>query len=84
MIFEFFILGSGLGVLLLEKVENAEQSNVGLALNGCALGSFLFLTCLELIPPEFQTVNKHTKFKFLALSIGFTIMALMSLLPHGH
>ncbi len=52
-------------------------------LDGLALGSFLFVSCIEMIPSEFHKQNKHSPFKFAVLCIGFAAMAAISLL-HFH
>lgn len=61
-----------LGMLINASSSNAEVSKV---LNGLAAGSFLFVSCIEMIPPEFHRHSSHTKWKYLALLVGFGIMA---------
>jgi zinc transporter ZupT len=52
-------------------------------LNGLAVGSFLFVSCIEMIPPEFHKKTRHTPWKFLLLCAGFGMMAIVSTL-HFH
>lgn len=52
-------------------------------LDGLALGSFLFVSCIEMIPSEFHKKNKHAPFKFFVLCLGFVAMAVISIF-HFH
>lgn len=67
--------GSGDG-----KFSWLTRETTSLVLNGLAVGSFLFVSCIEMIPPEFHKKTKHTPFKYLALVAGFGSMAAISAL----
>lgn len=56
---------------------------VSVIFNGLASGSFLFVSCIEMLPPEFHTRNSSTPIKFSAVCLGFLIMAYVSTL-HFH
>lgn len=71
-------LGILLGMLFQKVVVNAEH--VESFLNGCAVGSFIFVSCIEMIPPEFHKKTFHTVWKFAVLCVGFLIMSAVSLL----
>ena len=62
---------------------HAKGSKVGLVLDGLAAGSFLFVSCIEMIPPEFHQRDWHSKFKFLMLTLGFAFMAFIQKF-HSH
>ncbi len=51
---------------------------VSVICNGLASGSFLFVSCIEMIPPEFHTRTESTPLKFLAICLGFLIMAVVA------
>lgn len=70
MLFESITLNS-------PHAELAEQ-----LLNGLAVGSFMFVSCIEMIPPEFHKKTRHTPYKFIALVVGFLLMAGISALHH--
>jgi len=59
--------------------RNTSSQSTSIILNGLAAGSFLFVSCIEMIPPEFHRKEKTTFIKFLALCLGFVIMALVAL-----
>jgi zinc transporter ZupT len=63
--------------------SSSKSELVSLILDGLAAGSFLFVSCIEMIPPEFHQKDKHTKWKFLALSVGFAFMAAIQIY-HTH
>jgi zinc transporter 1/2/3 len=78
------------GILIGMWMDAASQSSSALShelthsiLDGLALGSFLFVSCIEMIPSEFHKQNKHSPYKFLVLCVGFFAMAAISLL-HFH
>jgi len=78
------------GILLGMAMDTWSQSTSALAvqitrqvLDGLALGSFLFVSCIEMIPSEFHKQNKHSPFKFSILCLGFLAMAAISTL-HFH
>jgi zinc transporter 1/2/3 len=76
-------LGCALGILL-KHLEDKPGPTIQI-LNGLAAGSFLFVSCIEMIPPEFHKKNCHSKYKFLALCLGFALIALINgLVPHEH
>ena len=52
-------------------------------MNGAAAGSFLFVSCIEMIPPEFHTKNQSTPAKFMAVTLGFIVMAVVATF-HSH
>lgn len=79
-------LGIALGMLadyLAKAPVAGERSVTELVMNGAAAGSFLFVSCIEMIPPEFHTKNQSTPLKFMAVSLGFIIMAAVATL-HSH
>jgi zinc transporter 1/2/3 len=78
------------GIILGMWMDTASQSVSGVfnamtrqVLDGLALGSFLFVSCIEMIPSEFHKKNRHAPYKFFVLSLGFAAMAAISLL-HFH
>jgi len=79
-------LGIGVGMAiqsLLDENNKAALNNASVVLNGLASGSFLFVACIEMIPPEFHKKNKHTVFKFITMVFGFAIMAVVTIF-HSH
>ena len=70
-------IGIVLGMLAdLYSTPNGKDKNISeLVMNGAAAGSFLFVSCIEMIPPEFHTKNQSTPAKFMAVVIGFLFMA---------
>ena len=75
-------VGIGLGVLISYFSEHGMSANLSKVLNGFAGGSFLFVSCIEMIPPEFHTRDRHTPFKILALCVGFAAMAGFAVFHH--
>jgi zinc transporter 1/2/3 len=70
-------IGIALGMLAdlhTEKIKN-EKSVLEVIMNGASAGSFLFVSCIEMIPPEFHTKTQSTPAKFMAVIVGFIIMA---------
>ena len=56
------------------------------AFNGSAVGSFMFVACVEMIPPQFghdMPVNWHSYGRFVTVIVGYSIMALVAL-KHSH
>lgn len=77
-------IGGILSMILQEVTMKGPYADVVIqALNGLAVGSFFFASCIEMIPPEFHKKTKHTIWKFLILCIGFAAMAGISVL-HSH
>lgn len=72
-----------IGILTGLFLEQHFKSGIGeivvKVLNGFAVGSFLFVSCIEVIPPEFHKKTKHSPYKFLVLLIGFLCMSSLSL-----
>jgi len=58
--------------------ESRHIGFVASLLNGMAVGSFLFVSCIEMIPPEFHKRTPHTPLKFAALCVSFLIMAVLA------
>lgn len=65
------------------ETVGGKKSIISLIMNGAAAGSFLFVSCIEMIPPEFHTKTQSTPIKFMAVTLGFLIMAYVSTL-HSH
>lgn len=64
--------------MLVTSISNGNSHSQEVAskvLNGLAVGSFIFVSCVEMIPPEFHTTDTHSKYKFLVLTLGFAFMA---------
>ena len=59
-------------------VKDGQPKITEVVMNGAAAGSFLFVSCIEMIPPEFHTKNQSTPAKFMAVVLGFLIMALVA------
>ena len=80
-------IGIGAGMLAdfytASPQKKGEKALTELVLNGAAAGSFLFVSCIEMIPPEFHTKNQSTPAKFMAIVIGFMIMAAVATF-HSH
>lgn len=56
------------------------------AFNGSAVGSFMFVACVEMIPPQFghgMPVNWHSYGRFATVIVGYSIMALVAT-KHSH
>lgn len=54
-------------------------------LNGSAVGSFMFVGLIEMIPPEFHTYHRiHSPGKFAVLAAGFLLMAAVNAIGHEH
>jgi zinc transporter ZupT len=71
-------VGIALGMLVDWKFSNGGNSGRAMSeyiLNGASAGSFLFVSCIEMIPPEFHTKNQSTPAKFMAIVAGFLVMA---------
>lgn len=77
-------LGIVIGIICEQITLNGPYAGYTmLCLNGLAVGSFLFVSCIEMIPPEFHKKTRHTPWKFLTLCTGFGLMAAISAL-HIH
>lgn len=79
-------LGIALGMLadlFFSDATGSGKSVSELVMNGAAAGSFLFVSCIEMIPPEFHTKTQSTPAKFMAVSLGFMIMAVVATF-HSH
>lgn len=88
MLISFYAMLTPLGIVLGIFFERLTLNGPYAAftfqcLNGLAVGSFLFVSCIEMIPPEFHKKTLHTPWKFLTLCLGFILMALVSIL-HIH
>lgn len=84
----FYSLLTPLGIILGMLFERATLAGpyaqlTSDSLNGVAVGSFIFVSCIEMIPPEFHKRTSHTPWKFTILCLGFGLMAALSLL-HFH
>ena len=77
-------LGICLGMLA-DYLSTSTDSNDTLnrVMNGLSAGSFLFVSCIEMIPPEFHTKNQSTPLKFMAVVLGAMIMTVASTF-HSH
>lgn len=76
----FYTILTPLGILAgiyLESLHDTSDT-VSFILNGLAAGSFLFVSCIEMIPPEFHTKESSSLVKFVALCSGFGAMALIA------
>lgn len=74
-------LGIAIGMLsdyFFERAIDGHKTTMEIVMNGAAAGSFLFVSSIEMIPPEFHTKTQSTPIKFLAIVLGFMIMALAS------
>lgn len=77
-------LGIALGMLSdFISASTGTNQKLGRIMNGLSAGSFLFVSCIEMIPPEFHTKNQSTPVKFMAVVVGFLIMVIASLF-HSH
>ncbi|PJF18818.1 hypothetical protein PSACC_01328 [Paramicrosporidium saccamoebae] len=88
LLISFYALLTPLGIVLGMLFEHITTGGpyaelTMMILNGLALGSFLFVSCIEMIPPEFHKKTRYTPWKFLALFLGFLLMAAVSIL-HSH
>jgi solute carrier family 39 (zinc transporter), member 1/2/3 len=79
----FYSALTPLGMLLsiLVSTKNTVLSEI---FNGVAAGSFLYVSCIEMIVPEFHKADKMMVCKYLFLLFGFLLMAGVSLIPHSH
>lgn len=78
------LLGMAADLIVLSSTTSDDVSIfVSVMFNGLASGSFLFVSCIEMLPPEFHTRNSSTPIKFAAVCLGFLIMAYVSTL-HAH
>lgn len=68
-------LGIALGMLFKVTMNSVHVEAI---LNGCAVGSFIFVSCIEMIPPEFHKRTSHTFWKFITLCVGFLVMSILS------
>lgn len=69
-------LGILLGMLIMKETTNNLAEVI---LTGLSAGSFLFVCCVEMIPPEFATVNQYSIYKFICVAVGFIAMALAAI-----
>jgi zinc transporter ZupT len=79
-------LGIALGMLsdyFADTPEVGKRAVSEYVMNGAAAGSFLFVSCIEMIPPEFHTKNQSTPAKFMAVTLGFIVMAYVATF-HSH
>ena len=78
-------VGILLGMAMVEHVKMVSSSLMIDILNGAAVGSFMFVGLIEMIPPEFDVYDAvHTPRKFVVLCGGFMLMALINMLGHSH
>jgi zinc transporter 1/2/3 len=75
-------LGMAVGMALVAFVgpDSPSASTLELVLNGLATGSFLFVSCVEMIPPEFAEIGPASKYKFATVILGFSMMAILTLI----
>lgn len=62
-----------IGMLIMSKTRNNLAEVI---LTGLSAGSFFFVCCVEMIPPEFAIVNRYSIYKFICVATGFIVMAL--------
>lgn len=69
-------LGIILGIIFESITLNGPHAELAeQLLNGLAVGSFMFVSCIEMIPPEFHKKTSQTPYKFVTLVVGFLLMA---------
>jgi zinc transporter ZupT len=79
------VIGMAADYFVLQSQNNASSaslinvtgsaSSLPYVFNGLAAGSFMFVACIEMIPPEFHKREQTTLVKFLGVCMGFFVMA---------
>lgn len=69
--------------MILGKQFGGSNSLFQVVSNGLALGSILFIVCVEMIPPNFHSGSKNNLSKILTLGAGYFISSVI-LLNHEH
>ncbi|KFP70295.1 PREDICTED: zinc transporter ZIP3 [Acanthisitta chloris] len=72
-------LGIGIGMGI-EGAQSAAGSLVSLLLQGMAGGTFLFITCFEILAKELED-RSHRLLKVLSLVLGYAVLAGLVLIP---
>lgn len=76
---------SGMGALRFFSTSSNQTKLIVEVLNGAAVGSFMFVGMIEMIPPEFNSYDPvHSKYKFMVLCGGFLGMAALNAFGHSH
>lgn len=63
------------------SVSSSTSALVEELFNGAAKGSFIFVACVEMIPPQFghgMPVDKHSYGRFMVVIIGFLLMTFVA------
>lgn len=75
-------IGILLGMSLVGEVGDlyAESGarQVSKIFSGLSVGSFMYVTFIEMIPPEFEVLDHTSKYKFSCVVAGFFVMALFA------
>lgn len=76
---------SGMGALHSFSSSSGNTALIVELLNGAAVGSFMFVGMIEMIPPEFNSYDPvHSRSKFAVLCAGFLLMAALNAVGHQH
>lgn len=71
-----------LGIIIGKQYQKSNEM-LECIFNGLAMGSMLFIVCIEMIPTSFHSSEKNLP-KILVLSFGFLLTASIILLTHSH
>jgi len=81
----FYALLTPLGIVMGLAIPNSHANGIlCCVLNGLAVGSFLFVACIEMIVPEFHKADRLISYKFGCTLVGFLLMAAVSIIPDSH
>jgi len=68
-------LGIGLGMILEGEIKGTANDLVQATVKALACGTFLYVAICDVIQEEFEGFSRHVYVKFLAICVGFGIMA---------
>jgi len=73
-----------IGIVITKVLQAADLLKAEFLLNALATGTFLYITFLEILGPEFNTHYISQIFKVFAVIVGFTVIGLSMFLFHGY
>lgn len=76
--------GVVLGIVITKVLQAADLLKAEFLLNALATGTFIYITFLEILAPEFNTHYINQLFKVIAVTVGFAVIGLSMFLFHGY
>lgn len=73
-----------IGIVITKVLQAADLLKAEFLLNALATGTFIYITFLEILAPEFNTHYVNQVFKVVAVTIGFAVIGISMFLFHGY